>query len=151
MSQIIIVVKLRKGSFCWFLCENLLKSANVWSLPHLRNFNEAERASSKFICTVTLTSSRALVRSPSRALVKSPVEWFVSEKSWSEKSHRKITQNKLLLKTFLQLDHNLQNHWKKPPLESFSDYFWKDSSEYSFVSDHWQSNSKNCRIWLHIF
>ena len=138
------MVELRKGSFCWFLCENLLKSANVWSLPHLRIFNEAERASSKFICTVTLTSSRALVRSPSRALVKSPAEWF-ARSCFRKKLIWKISQ------TFLQLDHNLQNHWKKNPLESFSDYFWKDSSEYCFVSDHWQSNSKNCRIWLHIF
>ena len=66
---------------------------------------------SKFTCSNTVTASRALVKSH-KVLQKDSFE-AVLEKSWSEKFYKKFIQKKLLLKSFFQLPHNLQLHWKK--------------------------------------
>ena len=83
----------------------------------------------------TVTSSRTLVK-PHKGL-----KWtegfarscFRKKQIW--KIPQKIHPKETIMKSFLQLPHNLQLHWKRTPWQLFSNDFWKKFLEYCFVSD----------------
>ena len=120
---------------------DLIHASGIWMRP--------KGSVSKFTCTNTVASLRALVKSNEVFQKDSPQA--VLEKRWSEKFYKKFTQKELLLKSFLQLPHNLQLHWKRTAPQLFSYDFWKDFSEYCFVSEHWYSNRRNWSIRPHMF
>ena len=108
----------------------LLRNGRCLILSTLREFEWSSKGWSKFTCTNTVSCSRVLVKSHNLKVFQKDLLEAVFEKSWSEKFHKKFTQNKLLLKFFLQLPHNPQLHVKRTLSQLFSHYFW----EYCFVS-----------------
>ena len=74
------------------------KSASVWFIRASGIRMKPNGLVSKFICTNTVTSSKALLKSHKVFRMDSPKA--VLEKSWSEKFHKKLTQKKLLWSPF---------------------------------------------------
>ena len=74
------------------------KSASVWFIRASGIRMKPNGLVSKFICTNTVTSSKALLKSHKVFRMDSPKA--VLEKSWSEKFHKKLTQKRLLWSPF---------------------------------------------------
>ena len=81
---------------------------------------------SNFTLRNTVPSSRTLVKCHkdlkgtegfARSCFRKKLIWKVSQK---------ITTKETIMKSFFQLRHNLQRHWKRTQSQLFSDDFWKD-------------------------
>ena len=129
--------------------KEILKSASVWSHPRIGNLNEAQRVSVKIYLHKYCGFSQSTGK----------ISWSLSEgfapscfrKTLIWKVLQKIHPEGTIIEILSSVTHNLQLHWKRTAPQLFSYDFWKDFSEYCFVSEHWYSNRRNWSIRPHMF